>query len=197
MHPYSIDNEERKTILLAFALISVVLAWGFYKILSIYQIPLPWWIESPSVLFFYGFIFIVFDKWAWKIFAKIGLIKTPQLNGKWKGYLKSSFDEHATEVKATLTIYQTWTRIRISSATEHSSSYSETASIVLNAPEGNYLSYQYINEPKADAANKLGIHRGTTRLFFNEKENTLYGEYFSGRGRQNYGSIFFKKTFKL
>lgn len=196
MHPYSINTEERKTILLALAAISIVLAWGFYKILGIYQISLPWWVESPSVLFFYGLIFIIFDKWAWKGFTKIGLIKTPRLYGDWKGNLKSSFDEHATEKKANLLIYQSWTRIRILLATEHSNSHSETASIVLDTPEGDYISYQYLNEPKADVAVALGIHRGATRLFFDENEISLRGEYFSGRGRQNYGSMYFKKTLK-
>jgi len=144
-------------------------------------------------LFFYGVLFTIFDKWAWKIFRKIGFIKTPDLNGKWKGYLKSSFDEHSVEIEATLKIFQDWTRIKIILTTEQSSSYSETASFVIETPEGKYLSYQYINEPKSDAVNTMSIHRGTARLLFNEKENTLNGEYYSGRNRQNFGSLYFKR----
>jgi hypothetical protein len=193
MHPYSIDTEERKNILLILAVVSVILTWCFYKILNNYQTVLPWWIESPSVLFFYGLLFVVFDKWLWQYFEKIGLVKTPNLNGEWKGYLKSSFDEHSTEIKATLKIFQTWTRIKILLTTERSSSCSETASVITNAPEGKYLSYQYINEPKSNAVKTMSIHRGTVKLLFDEKKNVLDGEYYSGRDRQNFGSFYLKK----
>ncbi len=193
MHTYSIDTQERRNILLLLAVISIILAWGFYNLLNSYHIVLPWWIESPSVLSFYGILFIIFDKWAWKFLRKINLIKTPELAGEWSGCLKTSFDEHSSEIKASLRIFQTWTSLKILLTTEHSVSHSETASIVIDAPEGKYLSYQYINEPKSDAAKTMSIHRGTARLLFNEKENTLIGEYYSGRDRQNFGSLNFKK----
>lgn len=193
MHPYSIDTEERKNILLFLAIVSIVLAWSFFKILNNYQITLPWWVESPSILFFYGLLFVIFDKWSWKFFRKIGFVKTPNLNGEWKGRLKSSFDKYSSEIKATLKIFQTWTRIKILLTTEQSSSQSETASIIINAPEGKYLSYQYINEPRSNAVKTMSIHRGTTRLLFSEKENTFTGEYYSGRDRQNFGSLYFKR----
>ena len=122
MHTYSIDTEERKNILFFLAVISIIFSWSFYKILGYYQIFLPWWIESPSVLFFYGLLFVIFDKWLWQYLKKINFVKTPNLNGKWSGNLKSSFDEHSAEIKATLKIFQTWTRIKILLTTEQSSS---------------------------------------------------------------------------
>lgn len=193
MHPYSIDTDERKNILLFLAIISIVFSWSFYKILGYYQLSLPWWVENPSVLFFYGLFFVIFDKWLWQYLKKIKFVKTPNLNGEWSGNLKSSFDNHSAEVKAKLKIFQTWTRIKILLTTNQSLSQSETASIVIGAPEGNYLSYQYINEPKSSAINTMSIHRGTVRLIFDEKKNTLNGEYYSGRDRQNFGSLSFVK----
>jgi len=194
MHAYSIDTEERKNILLILAIVSIVFSWGFYKILGYYQFSLPWWVESPSVLFFYGLLFVIFDRWLWQYFKKIDFVKTPNLNGVWNGNLKSSFDNHSAEVKANLKIFQTWTSIKILLATDQSSSHSESASVVIDAPEGKYLSYQYINDPKSNAVETMGIHRGhrgTVRLIFDEKKNSLEGEYYSGRGRQNFGSLYF------
>lgn len=193
MGPYSIDTNERKNILLILAIISIVFSWSFYKILGSYKISLPWWIEGPSVLFFYGLLFIIFDKLLWKHLRKIKLVKAPDLNGEWIGNLKSSFDNHSGEIRATLKIFQTWTKIKILLNTDQSSSYSETASIVIDAPEGKYLSYQYINEPKSNAVGTMSIHRGTVRLFFNEVKNTLEGEYYSGRDRQNFGSLYLER----
>jgi hypothetical protein len=193
MHSYSIDTEERKNILLFLAIISIVFSWSFYKVLGNYQVSLPWWVESPSVLFFYGLLFVIFDKWLWRYLKKIYFVKTPNLNGEWCGNLKSSFDNHSSEVKATLKIFQTWTRIKILLTTDQSLSHSETASIIFDAPEGKYLSYQYINEPKSDAVKTMSIHRGTVRLVFDEGKNSLQGEYYSGRDRQNVGSLYFVK----
>ncbi len=194
MHSYSIDTEERKNILLFLAIISIVFSWSFYKILGYYQLSLPWWIETPSVLFFYGLLFVIFDKWLWQYLKKVNFVKTPNLIGEWSGTLKSSFDNHLSEVKATLKIFQTWTRIKILLTTDQSSSHSESASIVIDAQEGKYLSYQYINDPKSNAVETMSIHRGTVRLVFDEKKNTLEGEYYSGRGRQNFGSLYFVRN---
>jgi len=191
MHAYSMDTEERKNILLVLAVISIIFSFGFYKTLANYQLSLPWWIESPSVLFFYGLLFMIFDKWLWRYFKKINFVKTPNLNGEWSGNLKSSFDDHSSEVKATLKIFQTWTKIKILLSTDQSSSHSESASIVIDAPEGKYLSYQYINEPKSNAIKTMSIHRGTVRLLLDEKKNSLEGEYYSGRDRQQFGSLYF------
>ena len=197
MHPYSIETYERRNILLILAVISIALAWSFHQLMGIFEIGLPWWAESPSVLFFYGFLYTIFDKWCWKLLRKVGLIKTPDLNGEWDGTLKTSFDSHASELKTTLKIFQTWTRIKILLTTDQSSSQSETTSIVIDAPEGSYLSYQYINEPKSSAINTMSIHRGTVRLIFDEKKNTLNGEYYSGRDRQNFGSLKFIKNINI
>jgi hypothetical protein len=193
MHPYSIDTSERKYSILIFAIIGIALSWGFHKIISYYKIELPWWAESPSVLFFFGLIFMIFDKWAWKIFTNIRFIKTPNLNGEWIGHLKTSFDEHSSKKEAKLTIFQTWTKIKIILITDESSSQSDTASILTETPEGKYLNYQYTNKPKPEAVSTMSIHLGTGQLFYNKKENTLVGEYYSGRDRQNYGILHFKK----
>ncbi len=193
MHPYSIDTEERKNVYLMLAVISIVFSLGFYKILDNYRIALPQWVESPSVLFFYGILFLIFDKYLWKLLVEIHLIKTPNLNGKWFGFIKTSFDEHSSKIRATLNIFQTWTKIKIVLATKQSLSYSEAASVVIDVPEGVYLNYQYINEPKANAVQTMSIHHGTTRLLFSDKKNTFDGEYYSGRDRQTFGSLFFKR----
>lgn len=193
MHPYSLDTEERKNVLLILAVASIILSWVSYKVFSKYEITFPWWIEGPSILFFYGLLFVIFDKWAWKFFRKISFIKTPNLNGEWGGYLRTSFDEHSSEMKASLKIFQTWTKIKIILTTEQSLSYSETASLVIEAAEGKYLSYQYVNEPKSVAVKTMSIHKGTARLLFNEKESALNGEYYSGRDRQNFGTLSFNR----
>jgi len=193
MHPYSIDTKERRNIYFVLAIISIILSWILNRILLNCNVELPWWAESPSVLLFYSLTYTVFNKWGWKIFNKIGLIKTPNISGNWTGHLQTSFDEHSSEIEANLTIFQNWTKIKIILKTEESTSRSETASIITDVPEGKYLNYQYINEPKSYSANTMHIHRGTTRLLYDDNEESLIGEYFTGRDRQNFGSFNFSK----
>ena len=193
MHPYSIETGERRSILLLLAVVSVMLTWSFYQILDNYKIVLSWWIESPSILFLYGLLFFIFDKWLWKVFRNIGFVKTPDLNGEWDGHIKTSFDAHSSEIKSSAKVFQTWTKIKVILTADNSLSHSEVASIIIGAPEGKYLSYEYINEPKSGAVQTMSIHRGTARLLFDEKAETLLGEYYSGRDRQNFGSLFLKR----
>ncbi len=192
MHPYSLDTLERKNILLFLGLASIVLTLIFYQILNTYKIILYWWIESPSILFFYGLLYTFFDKWS----LRLGLTAIPDLNGEWKGYLSTSFNKNATREKAILKIFQSWSEIKIVLATDNSSSYSEVASLAIKPPEGKYLSYQYINEPSPSAAQTMNIHRGTARLILNKEMDSLSGEYYSGRNRQNFGSLYFKRSKK-
>ncbi len=53
MHPYSINSEEHKHISLYLAVVAILLAWTLY-LFSKNVFPLPWWIEAPSVIGFYG-----------------------------------------------------------------------------------------------------------------------------------------------
>jgi|Deesub1362A_J573_1020465.scaffolds.fasta_scaffold02740_5 hypothetical protein len=198
MHPYSIDTTERRNVLLILASLSILLAWLAHKTLSCLKIILPWWLDSPSVLFFYGFLFSIFNKfcWKWKFFRSIGLTRTPDLNGDWVGVLRSSFDNHSSEVEATLKISQTWTHIKILLSTKHSLSYSKTASIITNEPAGVLISYQYINKPKVGAPDTMHIHYGTANLLLDEHLDALEGEYYSGRDRKNFGSLELKRIKK-
>ncbi|MBC8526330.1 MAG: hypothetical protein H8D22_05590 [Candidatus Cloacimonetes bacterium] len=175
------------------AIFSILLAWILHKILLYFEIILPWYFESPSVIFFYSLLFSVFDRFCWKlkILQKLYLIKTPNLSGKWQGFIQSSFDEHSLKIEATLEFFQSWSKIKILLSTAQSTSFSELASIVIDTPEGIFLSYQYINEPKSNATNTMHIHRGTVRLIL--KDKTIIGEYYSGRDRKNLGILNFHR----
>ena len=193
MHPYSIDTRERSYFFLIFAVISIFLSLGIQLLLDTYKPNLPWDIRTPSVLVLYYAVYKVFDKWAWKFFRKIGVIKTSNLNGEWDGKIETSFRGNSPESKATLKIFQTWTEIKIIFTTSSSKSESKTGSMILRSPEGPCLVYQFRNKPRPDAAETMNIHDGTTELLFDEKIDGLSGEYYSGRGRQNFGSLSFKR----
>jgi len=196
MHAYTTDSSERKFIPLYIAGASVLAAWVLNRVLGAMQFTLPWWIDAPSVIGFYGLLYVIFNKylWRWRILRTIGVVKVPDLNGTWKGYMASSFDEHTTKYDATFKIFQNWTRISIILEANYSKSSSMIAAIVTEDPGGTVLSYEYLNEPMPNAKYTMHTHRGTARLTMQSNGEALEGEYYTGRDRQNFGILRFERT---
>jgi len=196
MHSYTTDSCERKFVPLYIAGASVLAAWVLNRVLGAMQFTLPWWIDAPSVIGFYGLVYAIFNKylWRWRILRTIGVVKVPDLNGTWSGYVASSFDQHATKYDATIRIFQNWTRISIILETNYSKSSSLIAAIVTKDPSGTVLSYEYLNEPMPNSKHTMHTHRGTTRLTMQSNGKALEGEYYTGRDRQNFGILRFKRT---
>jgi hypothetical protein len=151
------------------------------------NIQTPWWVESPSVLGIAGVLYKAFDKWLWRWFRKLCIVKVPDIQGQWEVDGYTSF-EQMKSFKANVTIRQTWTHISVYLETEQSISRSLAASLLSNQPEGAALIYQYRNEPKPNAVETMHAHIGTALLRLKNAE-CMEGEYYSGRDRRNYGGL--------
>ncbi len=197
MHPYVTDSNERRLVPLLLAIVSMLAAWGLHEILEVISLSTPWWFDMPSLMGFYGLFYGSFDKWLWRIpiLRKVGLVKVPDIAGKWKGYITSSFDEHQDHCEASIEICQTWTKIRINLETETSRSYSQTAAVLTEIPHCTAISYEYVNEPKAPARTTMHIHRGTARhtLCIVDDTESFDGEYYTGRDRGTFGALHFTR----
>ena len=193
MHPYATDSNERKFIIFYIAALSIFIAWIFYKVFEVSQIPIPWWINIPSALGIYSLIYLLFKKYAWKLrlFRAIGMITIPDLNGIWKGKITSSYDNNKKHYNAVIKIFQNWTELLIILETKTSKSNSLVAGIVTEGSNESILSYDFLNEPNADAKDTMQIHRGTVRLTLSPEGDRLNGQYYSGRGRKNIGTMDF------
>lgn len=193
MHPYATDTWERERIIIGLAFLSIGLGWLLHEILIRLSIDILWWIEIPSVMGFYGILMGLFDRYLWKLqpLRKLGIVHIPFFAGEWEGELSSSFDEYRTKVPLTILIQQTWFRMSITLSTNQSRSSSNSASLTLENPAGPTLSYQYLNEPMGSSDPRLSIHRGTAVLVLTE--DGLEGDYYTGRDRENHGSIVVKR----
>ena len=198
MHPYATDSSETKAVPLYIAALGVVAAYLLHVTLEKTKFTIPWWIDAPSVVGFYGLFYAVFNTWLWRSswVRKIRLVKIPDLHGIWKGDLITSFDEHSGKHNAELQISQTWTRISINLKTDSSQSHSLIGGIITQNYSATVLDYECSNEPRSHAKATMHAHRGTARLVLN-KNNDLWileGDYYSGRDRQNYGTIRVEKA---
>jgi hypothetical protein len=190
MHPYATDSNERKIITFGLALLSVGAAWILSRGLATTNLSLPWWFDAPSTMGFFGIFYGLFDRMLWRCSGlhRLGLVKVPALAGNWRGHLVSSFDQHPKTHRVRVRINQTWTRIVILLHSDTSKSFTHVAAIQVHAPDGIVLSYQYENQPQPNAVRTMETHQGSARLTLQDND-CLEGFYYSGRGRQEYGSI--------
>jgi hypothetical protein len=197
MHGYSTDSGERRAVPLLLASVAIALAWVSSRILTVTHLVVPWWLDAPSSLAFYGALYTLFDKYLWRngLVSKLGLVRIPNLAGLWHGYLVSSFDGHVKRHQLVITIFQSWTRISVFLTTATSMSRSCAAVIQVDDPEGVALIYQYQNQPLADAMKTMHMHYGTAMLRVSNG-GCLVGDYYAGRDRRTFGRIYCRRQLR-
>src|SRR5260370_22942875 len=86
---------------------------------------------------FYGVLYNFFDRYLWRngVVSKLGLVRIPNLAGRWRGYLISSFDGHAKRHDLMINIFQSWTQITVFLTTATSMLHSSAAVVQIVAPD--------------------------------------------------------------
>lgn len=165
--------------------IAVIIVAGVFNTVDLWAV-----VKSvPTAISIYAVIALVFTQWVWrwKIFQG-WLIKIPDLQGTWRGELKSDWINPATQqpiapIPVVLVVRQTFSTINCTLMTKESSSYSTTAAINL-APNNKdlYLTYNYTNRPKATIRDRSAIHDGASILkIIKRPTRMLEGEYWTSR----------------
>lgn len=196
MHPYQIDEQIRVRVFLVAAFLSIVAARAFNLALQNIPFSIPWWLEAPSVLGFFWFFIWLFDNHLWKMrpVQNVRWFHIPNLNGTWVTEIKSSQLGFEKSIQARVIIRQTATRISTSMESDLSISHSVHAALLRTDKLSKFeLTYNYMNQPKADSLSTMNIHQGTAWLYVSNDGNTLDGEYYTGRGRQSFGRMTLKR----
>lgn len=199
------NNYKQFTFFTVFLLgLSTMVAYVLFLILNQYFIKLPTYaqifVATPSVPVIYAFLFTFFDKYLWKqkIFRQLGIIISYNLNGIWEGTLRSSFDKFSSDITVKLIINQTATGIKIHSTFDKSRSISVYENFGRSDIDNQVaLYYFYRNEPNYDSDNTMSTHEGSVKLLYNSEDDTLTGNFYSGRDRNNYGTIKVKRIKKF
>ena len=192
LHPYATDSDERKNVPLYIAALAIVSAIALSWILE--RIHWPGWLDAPATIGFYAIYYELFRHRLWR-FERLrnwGWVRVPDLSGKWEGHVVTSFDEQKGKHPVSAEMVQDWTHISVKMRSKYSKSHSLVGSIFV----GNdiVLDYEYWNEPRPGAVQTMHAHRGTASLILSPDGFTLSGDYYSGRDRQNYGSLHLKRV---
>jgi hypothetical protein len=180
------------TIKIHAQIFTFLIIWGVVLLISQSYTTIDLWTavkQIPQAISIYAIIGIIFTKWLWRWKLLQGwLIKIPDLQGTWRGELKSDWINPETgkgidPIPMVLVIRQTFSHIKCTLMTKESTSYSTTADInVVPNGEDLYLTYNYTNRPKATIRDRSAIHDGASILKIISKPNKcLEGEYWTSR----------------
>jgi hypothetical protein len=140
----------------------------------------------------YAGLYLAFSHVVWRYGPLGRFLKVHDLSGRWVCEGRRLEVSPAQDWAGTLTIVQSWDRVRIILETETSISESLAAALQFDAVLGYRLMYHYTNRPRIEARN-LRAHHGFAEITFSPDGKTASGEYFNGRGRNSFGSMNFKK----
>lgn len=161
--------------------IITVLAVGFFILyVTLFNLPI---IESVSysitTISVFAFLFVSFA-WKWKVFRG-WLVPFPNISGKWKGYLESSYGSAGKRIPIKLSIKQTFLHIQIELSTKESKSNSIAAAFNIDDDRSiKQICYTYRNEPKAKYQEISPIHYGSVILDIDASDK-MSGKYWTGR----------------
>jgi hypothetical protein len=143
---------------------------------------------NAAIFYFLGHL--AFNKWIWRRSIIQSMLGVPDLNGEWSciGQTKDNNGNTIHEWNGSVTINQTWEKIRVYLNTGQSSSRSKSASLVKEPGRGYVLMYSYQNEPKLGEP-ELRTHVGYCELQLDEDLCSAEGDYFNNRGRVTFGRM--------
>lgn len=140
-------------------------------------------------------LFLVFDRWAWRLPLVSRFVRIPDLSGTWNLTGRSNgADGQERDWSAVARIEQSWSRIAISIETVTSRSRSGMAAVEHDPGHGFRLLYRYTNEPKT-ASGELRSHRGTCEVVFNADLTAGQGTYFNDHQRRTVGDMTWTRVF--
>lgn len=213
MHTYSTDNDLRPKVYGVLALLAYGLTVLVGMATDALSTVLPF---GAGVVISWGLAFAVVwkihDNWFWKtgIARALGFTRVPDLNGRWEGYIVTSYEGHISDealhpdddlsedgqkLKAWLDIDQTWRKINIHFETKQTASDSNGATMLTEEGKWPSLSYQYENAG-SPLVEGLDMHFGTASLEYRNEggRETLEGLYYTGPGRDNNGLMYFQRV---
>ena len=200
MHEYCVIGHPREKIIYWLAFISIVFAPLVSNLIHILlndYLSITWKLTLSGVVIF-SILYIIFNKYLWKIKYFSKLFRFPDLNGEWecigKSYnpkINKNYDWNGT-----VKIVQTWDKISITLKTSNSTSQSMSSiGGIKHLPGIGYrLAYNYENSPHISTT-ELAKHEGYCSLDISEELNSANGYYFNNaKDRQTFGEMKLKRS---
>jgi len=132
--------------------------------------------------------------WRFKFFRTILGIKIPFIQGRWEGFIRSSYSNHKKKHKIILEITQTLKKTNVWYYDENAFSYSLIADFAVESEGGPTRLYLiYRNLPTKTRSKNLQSHNGVMELSIISDDKEITGIYYNNSyQRETYGEIVLK-----
>lgn len=187
-------KERLITIYILVYLISLVFTYFADQGVTTTVAPLPL-IKAVSGAFGPTFAVIWFinkKAWRWKWFRSITGLRVPYIHGRWEGFIKSSYTQHAKKHTVVIEIWQEIDNVRLW--------YFDENAITTSLIAGFYIEHEaapprlmciYYNEPIKTSQKSLQPHQGVMDLVIYANEQRIKGIYYNNpHQRKTYGEIY-------
>jgi SMODS-associating 2TM, beta-strand rich effector domain len=192
VHAYATDSSRGRQAVLLLAAASILLAWLLHSLFGAAHWTAPWWLDTPAVLGFYGLLWQLYDRYAWRWrWRAVHVSDVHDLAGEWHGEVESSYN--AEKVRADLMIRQTATQILVELTTDNSESASVMATINCHPGPFQGLSYVYENRPRTLNVPGMTPHSGRCHLRIRSGGRVLEGDYETDHFRTSSGRMRFER----
>jgi hypothetical protein len=143
----------------------------------------------------FGVLYWLLNRYAWRWAGIAQWLRVPNIRGEWRCRGETINADGAVQYAwhGTLTIVQSWDKLRLRLKTAQSGSNSVSAALIADDIEGCVLLYHYQNEPRIGEP-ELRPHRGFAEITFAKDLKSGEGEYFNGRGRNTFGRMLLAKV---
>ncbi|WP_017927505.1 hypothetical protein [Limimaricola hongkongensis] len=202
-HEYSVVGHSRARIGMFIAAVAGAVSGVFATLagltatyLSNQQVEVPDLILWPLTgSFIFSVLFLIFNKYIWRVVRLRGLVGVPDFEGSWKvvGQSYDPEDNPKYDWSGVIDITQCYEKITVHLRTEQSSSKSISAAVVNEGRAGYRLIYSYENKPDA-GQKELISHLGHCDFLFDADLKSASGNYFNGGGRMTHGKMVLTKV---
>jgi len=129
-------------------------------------------------------VLLAYDRWIWAWPLVRRATGKPNLNGTWRGELRSDFmrdGKKIAPIPTVIRVKQTNSQLWVTLFTGESSSVTEMSELVKEADERWRLTFVYTNKPRAEVRSRSDQHQGVCELYITGLDDSLTGNYFTGR----------------
>lgn len=144
-----------------------------------------------------GGLLVIYDQYLWKLPVLSHLVTVPNIHGRYKGHLTSSYDGVDNTVECRIEINQTASQLHVTGyfkgITGDITSSNSIVQSIKTGEDGFYHLYFVYDNSGSNVSGKLPAHKGLNYLKVIRKEGTkkykLSGNYFTDRDPQTKGEI--------
>ncbi|WP_169333751.1 hypothetical protein [Nocardia higoensis] len=128
--------------------------------------------------------FLVYERWGWAWRFVRFFTGKPNLNGTWRGELRSDFvrdGKRIDPIPTVLRIKQTDSSVWVTLFTGESSSTTDMGKLVNESDDRWRITFVYTNRPRQEVRSRSDQHQGVCELYITGRGDSLGGSYFTSR----------------